>query len=48
MRVWREGQHTHDLADLIQLAAFGLTEVFPCVSRKHFGSSKSVSPSLRI
>lgn len=41
VRVRREGQHAHGLADLVQLAPFGLTEVFSCVSRKqHFGSSK--------
>lgn len=40
MRVWWEGQHAHDLADLVQLAPFGLTEVLSRVSRKHFRSSE--------
>lgn len=32
MCVWWEGQHAHDLADLIQLAPFSLTEVLSCMS----------------
>lgn len=44
VRVRREGQHAHDLADLVQLAPFGLAEVFPCVSRKRrLGSSQFAS-----
>lgn len=46
--VWREGQHAHDLADLIQLAPFGLTEVFPCMSKRQQFDSKFVFSSLRI
>lgn len=34
MRVRREGQHAHDLADLIQLAPLSLAEVLPRVSAK--------------
>lgn len=46
--VWREGQHAHDLADFVQLAPFGLTEVLSCVSRKQdFGSSKFALSSSR-
>lgn len=48
MCVWWEGQHAHDLADLIQLAPFRLTEVLSCMSRKHFGSSELAFSPLRI
>ena len=34
MRVRREGQHAHDLADLVQLAPLSLAEVLPRVSAK--------------
>lgn len=34
VRVRREGQHAHDLADLVQLAPLGLAEVLPRVSGK--------------
>ena len=47
MRVGREGQHAHGLADLIQLAPFSLTEVFPGVSRKQYLGSKFALSSLR-
>lgn len=34
VRVRREGQHAHDLPDLVQLAPLGLAEVFPGVSTR--------------
>lgn len=34
MRVRREGQHAHDLADLVQLAPLSLAEVLPRMSAK--------------
>lgn len=46
--IWREGQHAHDLADLIQLASFSLTEVLSCMSEKqHFGTFKFVIPAFQ-
>ena len=48
VRVWWEGQHAHDLADLVQLAPLSLTEVLSCMSRKHFGSFEFAFLPLRI
>lgn len=46
MCVWWEGQHAHDLADLIQLAPFSLTEVLSCMSKnQHFGTFRFIFPT---
>lgn len=47
MRVWREGQHAHDLPDLVQLAPLGLAEVLPCVSTRQRVALLSLRPTFQ-